>query len=137
MSDELDRDALIGLLDKLGEGDDQAVLAAAREISGRMAAAGRAWDEVLADWGAADAAPAEEADAEPEDKADDAAPAVPAGGDRDALAIIDKLLARSELNEITREELMGYKEDIAAGEFAEADRRYLGLLRARLSKRAK
>ena len=42
-----------------------------------------------------------------------------------ALALIGKLLARSGISEDFREELEGYKTDIAEGEFNEADHRYI------------
>jgi hypothetical protein len=58
------------------------------------------------------------------------------GGNADSLALIDKLLARRGISEDLREELTGYKDDIAGGEFADADRRYLRALGKRLSKRS-
>ena len=80
-----------------------------------------------------------EAKAEPdtETEIDAEAPAGKVHDSRDAesLALIEKLLARGRLGEATRVELNGYKEDIAEGEFDEADRKYVRALHARLSKR--
>ena len=53
----------------------------------------------------------------------------------ESLSLIEKLLARSDLSGDMREELRGYKEDIAEGEFEERDRKYLRSLSERLSKR--
>jgi hypothetical protein len=55
--------------------------------------------------------------------------------DADSIALIDKLLAKSDISTDLREELEGYKTDIAAGEFEDRDRRYLGAVYKRLSKR--
>ena len=57
-----------------------------------------------------------------------------AAGDREALSLIGKLLAKPGVYEGTRLELEGYKEDIAAGEFTGADRTYLRALHARMAK---
>lgn len=54
--------------------------------------------------------------------------------DAESLALIEKLLARRQIGEALRDELNGYKEDIAEGDFGEADRKYVRALRARLSK---
>ncbi len=53
----------------------------------------------------------------------------------DSIALIDKLLAKSDITSDMREELEGYKTDIAAGEFDTRDRRYLSAVYKRLSKR--
>lgn len=147
----LDRDALIRELEQLGDADDATVLAAARSIAALVAAADADWDGLLAPHG--DASPVEQptttvdepADEPADETADEpaeppaAAPEVVADGDDFAaeVAIIDKLLARPELFEGTRQELEASREDIAAGEFLAADRKYLHALNARLSKSAK
>ncbi len=87
----------------------------------------------------ADAAPAQAdgADAAPA-QADgaDAAPAAPRDrGNKESLALIARLLAKSDISKDMREELQGYKEDIAEGEFEDMDRKYLRALHARLTKR--
>ena len=81
----------------------------------------------------------DEDEPEPDTKTDVDAEA-PAGKvqdsrDAESLALVEKLLARRKLGEATRNELNGYKEDIAEGEFDEADRKYVRALHARLSKR--
>ena len=131
MSEELDRDKLIGLLEKLGAEGDEDALSAARAINAEVVQSGQTWDDLLAepempdaDWDAA-----EEADAEPS-----ASPEEAAAGDREALSLIGKLLAKPGVYEGTRLELEGYKEDIAAGEFTGADRTYLRALHARMAK---
>ena len=131
MSEELDRENLIGLLEKLSAEQDEDVLSAARAISAQVAESGQTWDQLLtepeipdADWDAP-----EEADEE-----ESASPEEVATGDREALSLITKLLAKPGLYEGTRQELEGYKEDIAAGEFAGADRKYLRALHARMAK---
>ncbi len=53
----------------------------------------------------------------------------------DSIALIDELLAKSKISPDMREELKGYKTDIAEGEFAARDRRYLSAVHKRLSKR--
>ena len=49
-----------------------------------------------------------------------------------SLALIDKLLAKSDISDSFREELDEYKKDIASGDFMEADRRYVAALHKRL-----
>ncbi len=87
-----------------------------------------------------DVAESEEADgedarfAEADDK--DAAPAPAKGSDnKESLALIARLLAKSDISKDMRAELQGYKEDIADGEFEDMDRKYLRALYARLGKR--
>ncbi len=53
----------------------------------------------------------------------------------DSIALIDKLLAKSSISAGLREELEGYKTDIAEGEFEARDRRYIRAIHKRLSKR--
>lgn len=57
-----------------------------------------------------------------------------AGSDAESLALIGQLLARRDVSQELRDELDGYKADIAAGEFTDADRRYLRAMHRRLSK---
>lgn len=53
----------------------------------------------------------------------------------DSMALIGELLAKSDISADMREELEGYKADIAAGEFTTGDRRYLSAAHKRLFKR--
>ena len=162
MATDLDRDGIIGLLESLGSERDEDVVEAAREIHARVTAAGVTWDELLApvgtavdaafDEGTADEEAAEPAEAageaaEPAEAAgeaaepaeadgEDAAPAAPRDrGNKGSLALIARLLAKSDISKDMREELRGYKEDIAEGEFEDMDRKYLRALHARLTKR--
>ena len=87
-------------------------------------------DEEAAETADEEAAETAEADGE------DAAPAAPrARGNKESLALIARLLAKSDISKDMREELQGYKEDIAEGEFEDMDRKYLRALHARLTKR--
>lgn len=121
-----DRDRLIEALDRLGDSDDATALAAAREAAGAMKDAGLDWDDVLTlprdDEASVDATGTDEAPVAP----------VAVGDNAEALSTIERLLARPGLFEGTREELLGYRADIAAGEFDAEDRRYLAALAARL-----
>ncbi len=162
MAEDLDRDGIIGLLESLGSERDEDVVEAAREIHARVTAAGVPWDAFLAPVGTAvdaafeegtadeeavepaeaDGEAAEPAEADGEDAApaeadgEDAAPAAPRDrGNKESLALIARLLAKSDISKDMREELQGYKEDIAEGEFEDMDRKYLRSLHARLTKR--
>ncbi len=152
MAEGLDRDGIIGLLESLGSERDEDVVEAAREIHARVTAAGVTWDALLApvgtavdeafEEGTADEEAAERVEAggeaaEPaEADGEDAAPAAARDrGNKESLALIARLLAKSDISKDMREELQGYKEDIAEGEFEEMDRKYLRVLYARLTKR--
>ncbi len=152
MTTDLDRDGIIGLLESLGSERDEDVVEAARAVHARITAAGVTWDALLAPVGTAvdaafeegtavDAAfeegTADEEAAEPaEADGADAAPAAPRDrGNKGSLALIARLLAKSDISKDMREELQGYKEDIAEGEFEDMDRKYLRSLHARLTKR--
>ncbi len=142
MAEDLDRDGIIGLLESLGSESDGDILEAAREIHARVTTAGVTWDALLAPVGTAvDAAfeegTADEEAAEPaEADGEDAAPAAAQGsGNKESLALIAGLLAKSDISKDMRQELQGYKEDIAEGEFEDMDRKYLRALHARLTKR--
>ncbi len=152
MAEDLDRDGIIGLLESLGRESDEDVLEAAREIHARVTAAGVTWDALLAPVGTAvdetfeegtadeDAAEPAEAGGEAAEPAEadgeDVAPAAPRDrGNKESLALIARLLAKSDISKDMREELQGYKEDIAEGEFEDMDRKYLRSLHARLTKR--
>jgi len=57
----------------------------------------------------------------------------PVGDAADDVKLIDRLLATSGISSDFRDELKGYKEDIKAGEFSAADRKYVQALQRRLS----
>jgi len=132
----LDREELISLLETLGSENDEEVLAAARVLDTKVSAAGTSWNVLLAAGiGAASATSATEAEAD-----DDAAPApsseLPAdeaAKNAESLSLIDRLLARGGHSDAFREELEGYKADIAAGEMTDADHGYLRALYKRLT----
>ncbi len=142
MAGNLDRDGIIGLLESLGSERDEEVIEAAREIHARVTAAGVTWDALLAPVGTAvdeafEEGTADEEAAKPaEGDGEDAAPAAPRDpGNKESLALLARLLAKSDISKDMRQELQGYKEDIAEGEFEDMDRRYLRALHARLTKR--
>ncbi len=132
MTDALDRDELIGLLNKLGSEDDAEALAAARQAQTLVAEAGTSWAELLAP-----EAPAEEAPEPDEEQSEAEEEPTGEAGEKNAesLALIGKLLARKDISQELRDELAGYKTDIAEGEFTEADRKYLRAVHQRLSKK--
>lgn len=147
MTQDLDRDRLKDLLERLGAETDADVLAAARAIDSMVRDSGHSWDELLAaagepatgEEGAAteegvEAAAEEEGEAAEEEEAAPAATA-DGGGDAEVLRLIDSLLAMDSISEDLRDELTGYKEDIAEGIFEASDRRYVRALHARLKKR--
>ncbi len=153
MTEPLERDDIVGLLKRLGNEPDEEVLEAARQVHARITAAGMTWDDLLvpdqADDETEDFDEADDSDdtddAEYEDEEDEedgdeddegAEPtAETAGKNAESLTLIDKLLAKSDISHDLREELEGYKADIAEGDFLEADRRYLQAISTRLSKR--
>jgi hypothetical protein len=138
MSDGLDRKELISLLETLGSDDDEEALAAARALSGKVAAAGASWDELLAATDPGAETPEETESAEPaRDLGElgdlESLPADTDAKNAESLALIEKLLARGAQTETLRQELEGYKQDIAAGEFTDSDHRYIRALCKRLS----
>jgi len=152
---DLNRERIIELLNRLGSDDDAEVVGTARTLHGEVTAAGLGWDALLIpedyedpaiedddleeeeDEADPDPDPDPEPEPEPEINIDPEAFAGKVSDSRDAesLALIERLLARRQLGEATREELKGYKEDIAEGDFEESDRKYLRALHARISKR--
>jgi hypothetical protein len=126
----LDRAELISLLETLGSENDEEVLAAARVLDTKVAAAGTSWSVLLAAGiGAAADESAEDVEAAP----GEALPADAAAKNAESLALIDRLLARSGHSDDLRQELEGYKVDIAEGEFTDADHSYLRALYRRLT----
>lgn len=125
MTEALDRDEVIELLEKLGSERDEEVLAAAREVHDRITAADASWEDLLV---------AEQTDDSENDAPEEPeAPAETTEDNAETLALIDKLLAKPDISDDFREELNGYKDDIAEGEFKAADHRYVRALYKRLS----
>jgi len=159
MTEPIPREDVIELLHRLGSDRDEDVLEAAREIHARIAAANMTWDELLVPDQSADDADdesdegedsvegddidegddIEDPDPDDEETAEPAGAAGAAGGqdakNAESLALIEKLLAMRGISTDMREELKGYKTDIAEGEFETRDHRYLRAVHARLSKR--
>jgi hypothetical protein len=142
MSDDLERETVIELLDKLGSEQDADVLEAARALHQQISDAGMQWEDLLVSDEAA--APTDDSDVErdeededEEEQDQDSAPEpieIFAGDETETPALIDKLLARSDNSEAFREELQEYKSDLAKGEFEPSDHRYIQALYTRLSK---
>ncbi len=161
MTEPIPREDMIELLNRLGGDQDGDVLEAAREVHARIAAANMTWDQLLVPDHADDdtddddtddeiaddesdddeSEDSDESDAvESSDSDEEATEPAGAAGAKDAknaesLALIDKLLAMRGISTDLREELKGYKTDIAEGEFETRDHRYLRAVHARLSKR--
>ena len=120
------RSQLIGLLDSLGADADETALAAARELHRTVVESGLTWDDLLL---------SDEPDDEvvPEEGEDRGEVAEPVGTDRqEDMAIVDGLLSRTNMFELTRQELTDLKRGIAEGTFTEDDSRYLRALAKRL-----
>lgn len=98
-----DRDSFLALLGRLGGTDDADVLAAAREASRRVSVAGLDWEELL--------------------RPPPAKAKVDITGDDGEL--IEKLLASSTVSASTKDELRGFKDDLAKGELDPSDRKYI------------
>jgi len=132
MNHRLDRNELISILETLGSENDEEVLAAARVLDAKVAAAGTSWDALLTSEGAE----AEDIDLEEDDEGAEAVAELPqdaASKNAESLALIGKLLARSDLSDEFRQELEDYKTDIAEGEFEDKDHSYLRAVHKRLS----
>lgn len=125
----LDRDSFIALLDRLGDADDAAVLAAARSIDARVRDAGLDWNDLLVPPPAAVVEDAEPAVGEAPPETDSEPDAAECAHD---LALIDALLARPSLSPETRVELQEMRGQIADGNHTRMDSRYLRGLHARL-----
>jgi hypothetical protein len=106
-----DRASFLALLERLGGPDDADILAAAREVTQRVAASGLDWEDLLRP---------------------PTAPVVEITGD-DA-ALVDRLLSAPGVTEATREELRGFREDLAKGGLDPLDRKYLHDLARRISR---
>ncbi len=125
MTEPLNRDEIIALLEQLGDQDDAAVLDAAHKLHASVIESGTTWDQLLV--------PEEDDDDAEVAPVPETAAAPAGGGDAEPLALIDKLLARPGITEDFRQEMEGYKADIANGTFSDDDRKYLLALDKRLS----
>lgn len=128
-----DRPGLIALLERLESEKDENVLAAAREIVATKKQAGTGWDAFLDAAGhdgdddawdgtideSADETESED-DSDPSDAMDDA-------------KLIAALLARDDLSETTRQDLIDFQADVARGPLGKSDGRYVRALHRRLA----
>ena len=138
MSDALERDTVIELLDRLGSEQDEEVLSAARSLHAQITASGRSWQDLLVgEDNQAQAAPVTEES--PDNMDGERAPDEPAakftGDESQTLELIEKLMAREGNSPEFTEELEEYKVDLANGDFEPGDHRYIHALYARLTSR--
>ena len=157
MSEPLERDQVIELLNALGSAQDEDALSAARVLHLKITQARMSWDDLLVADDSENNEPKEreelldeeledeeleDEELEDEDGVEDDTPQqsptsahVNSVDDAETLALIGKLLARKGNSVDLREELEGYKLDIANGEFEISDHSYVKALYARLMKR--
>ena len=117
---EIDRDTLIASLESMSDEEDSKALEAARQASRLVSEAGLSWGDVLLPEQSDD----DEEQSSPELDLSD----IP----DDEAKLVEMLLARSDLNDDTRDDLETFKEDISKGSLAAEDRKYLKALVARL-----
>jgi hypothetical protein len=121
---DVDRAALIELLDRLGSDDDATVLEAARALHRKVTESGLSWDDLIR------LDRSEETDTAPDaDEALEPAALTPDGAETTRL--IDRLL-RKGVSESTREDLIEMKRQLADGSLDDDDRRYVRALAKRL-----
>ncbi|MCH2550335.1 MAG: hypothetical protein MK031_09795 [Alphaproteobacteria bacterium] len=132
MSENLNRDKVLYLLDELGSDDDTEVLQAAKELKNNLATAGVTWDDLLLPY-----EENENLESSPVSSTEDGSQS-PKSGDLDfeseTIALIDDLLSDSNRSEEMREELKEYKTDIKEGDFTQEDHQYIRALHQRLNK---
>jgi hypothetical protein len=131
MDQSLERSEVVELLRRLGESEDEVVLKAARDLHEKISRAGYDWDTLLAPDDGDDEILEDYDDDEEEDDASFSTAASETG---DSLALIESLLTNKDISDSLREELQGYKEDIAENDFTESDATYLATLATRLKK---
>jgi hypothetical protein len=161
MAQDINRQQFVEVLERLGGEDDADVLAAAREAHAIVNGAGMTWHTVLVpesidepeipdeiddpdelydddvddiDEDVDDTADdtGDDADVTDDDGEDVTDSTKSSRDDSESLKLIERMMTHAKDNEDFREELNGYKEDIAEGEFTDRDRKYLRDLHARL-----
>ncbi len=130
MTEPLNRDQVIALLDSLGSERDEDVLAAARDVHTKITAAGLSWQELMRPEADADETNGN-GEASVEEPPEPETPP-PFKSKTEATTLIRKLLAKRGISEDLRQELEGYKTDIAEGEFGQGDLKYLRAISKRL-----
>ena len=141
MSVTLERNKVIELLDKLGNEQDEDVLAAARMLHSQITESGMGWEDLLVgdepeveEEAQVDSLP-DEGDENDDIAEDTVEPDTRFTGDEtQTLSLIEKLLARDGISSEFREELEEYKTDISDGIFDSSDHRYVHAVYARLTK---
>ena len=108
------RDGILHLLHRLDRPEDEAVLAAARELTAKVKALDVDWNGLLVE-------------------ATRAVAPAPVSGD--TLAVVRALLGRGDLMADTRDDLESFLADLEAGRLSEDDRRYIHALQERLTRR--
>ena len=128
MHANLERQKFIDLLNKLGDPNDDEVIAAARDLHAQVVVSGLTWDDFLFPEEEEEEEEEEEAEAEEEEE-----PPLSEEEEKEALSLINQI---SELgvSAETKEELEEYKIDIKEGEFEKMDLKYLQALHKRLAK---
>lgn len=129
MIDAPDRTELLDLLNRLGDTEDGPSLGAARELHRLVVVEGPGWDALLRPDDPEPLAPPppDEEHAPPADAVAEGSAATAA--DRETL---ERLLARTDISEATREELEGLRSDLEEGSFSQMDSNYLRALEERL-----
>ena len=137
----VDRSGIVELLGRLRADNDEAILAAARDLNAKVGEAGLSWDDLirpqsdLAGAGAETAAEAADAPLAEEPAADEPAETdgeVSAADKAEAARLIERLLTRKALSSTLREDLTEMKGSLADGSFDAMDRRYIRALANRL-----
>jgi len=121
---ELDRVGMIDLLNRLGAGDDAAVLEAARALHRKASESGLSWDELLI-------RPDQDEDEEPAFDAGTSTMEAVTVNNPETARLIDRLL-RKGLSESLRDDLLEMKRQIADGSLEPEDARYVTALARRL-----
>ena len=122
----LNRQKFIDLLNKLGDPNDDEVIAAARDLHAQVVVSGLTWDDLLFP-------EEEEEEEEKEEKEEKEEPPLSEEEKKEALSLINQI---SELgvSAETKKELEEYKIDIKEGEFEKMDLKYIQALHKRLAK---
>jgi hypothetical protein len=162
MDQRLERETVIELLGRLGDENDDTVLATARSLHAVIQGANVNWNDLLVPDGSVDSGSYEDEEAEDgnvvsasEDEDEDEDEEIEDGNvvsasyedeeveddefvqssvtdSSESMALINKMLNASNVSDALREELQGYKEDISENEFTTSDAAYLKVLAERL-----
>ena len=150
MDQKLERETVIELLGRLGDENDDTVLATARSLHAVIQGANVNWNDLLVPDGSVDTGSYEDEEVEDgnvvsasyedededededEEVEDDEFVQSPVTDSSESMALINKMLNASNVSDALREELQGYKEDIRENEFTTSDAAYLKVLAERL-----